>query len=246
MTFIHLYFSCCTECDLASSPFKLREIWGFASDEDSSRDLMGCDPVQYSGGYHRFGDPCCLHFQGEDETFVSYHNATRRHNPEDIDLNVLNFIVPVTVFHLKGSNPLILCYAAVLWRVFNTFALFYTLIMGRWIILNGWEYALMKINEHQFGVHSFPNAFSAVLHTDLLFHVSLHVFICTLVAALNVTYSWIVSRVLYYIYELPLVTWNKRCRSFWNIHIMLCTVLLYDYTFFRKKCKVSFMLHNVM
>jgi len=38
-------------------------------------------------GYRRFRDPCCLHLQGEvmSETLVSYHNNTRRHNPEDLE-----------------------------------------------------------------------------------------------------------------------------------------------------------------
>jgi len=34
-------------------------------------------------GYQRFGGPCCLHLQCE--TLVSYHNITRRHNPEEFD-----------------------------------------------------------------------------------------------------------------------------------------------------------------
>jgi len=29
-------------------------------------------------GYERFGDPCCLHLQGE-------HNTTRCHNPEELE-----------------------------------------------------------------------------------------------------------------------------------------------------------------
>jgi len=32
-------------------------------------------------GYQSFEGPCCLHLQ--DEAFVSYHNITQRHNPED-------------------------------------------------------------------------------------------------------------------------------------------------------------------
>jgi len=38
-------------------------------------------------GYQRFGGLCCLHLQGE-ETLVSYRNTARRHNPEDLDLNL--------------------------------------------------------------------------------------------------------------------------------------------------------------
>jgi hypothetical protein len=45
-------------------------------------------------GYQHFGRPCSLHLQGEVKTkagtflemLVSYHNTTRRHNPEDLDL----------------------------------------------------------------------------------------------------------------------------------------------------------------
>jgi len=38
-------------------------------------------------GYQCFGGPCCLHLQGE--TLVSYHNITRRHNPEHLDMNAI-------------------------------------------------------------------------------------------------------------------------------------------------------------
>jgi len=41
--------------------------------------------------YQRFGELCCLHLQCEarfSETLVSYRNTTRRHNLEDLDMNL--------------------------------------------------------------------------------------------------------------------------------------------------------------
>jgi len=36
-------------------------------------------------GYHRFGEPYCLHIQGE--TLVSYNSAIWHHDPEELDFN---------------------------------------------------------------------------------------------------------------------------------------------------------------
>jgi len=37
-------------------------------------------------GYQYFGGPCCLHLYSE--MLVSYHNTTRSHIPEELDLNL--------------------------------------------------------------------------------------------------------------------------------------------------------------
>jgi len=42
-------------------------------------------PCSHVLGYQRFGGPCCLHLQGE---VVCNHETTRRHKPEDCDLNL--------------------------------------------------------------------------------------------------------------------------------------------------------------
>jgi len=39
-------------------------------------------PCSVVVGYQRFRGPCCLHIKG----VLSYHNTTRHHNPEDLDL----------------------------------------------------------------------------------------------------------------------------------------------------------------
>jgi hypothetical protein len=37
--------------------------------------------------YQRFNGSCCFHLHPENKTSASYHNTTRRHNPEELDLN---------------------------------------------------------------------------------------------------------------------------------------------------------------
>jgi hypothetical protein len=53
-------------------------------------------PCSVAVGYQSFGGTCCLHLQCEvnmeadmsSETMVSYSKITRRHNSEDLDLNL--------------------------------------------------------------------------------------------------------------------------------------------------------------
>jgi hypothetical protein len=57
-------------------------------------------PCSVVSGYQRFRGPCCLHFQGE--TLVSYHNATRRHKTEYLELEVGYLMVPfLSIFYRK-------------------------------------------------------------------------------------------------------------------------------------------------
>jgi hypothetical protein len=59
-------------------------------------------------GYKLFGGPCCLHLQQRtwiSETLLPSCNTSRRHNPEDLDLNTLLFSIK---FGMLGEFNLIL------------------------------------------------------------------------------------------------------------------------------------------
>jgi surfactin synthase thioesterase subunit len=72
---------------------------------------MDCDAVQSYGKIPTFQTTCCLHLQGEvniEAVWVSgmmipYHNTKRRHNTEDLDLN-LNHVQKSTYRELNGSE----------------------------------------------------------------------------------------------------------------------------------------------
>jgi len=80
-------------------------------DIDSSRSLLVVTMCSFVGGHQRFGELYCLHLQGEVKmeaayTFetVTYHNTTRRHNPQNIDMNWiedLKFRGDIYFFRLK-------------------------------------------------------------------------------------------------------------------------------------------------
>jgi hypothetical protein len=66
--------------------------WIYLEDEDSTqvKVVWTVTPCSVVVGYQRFGRPSCLYLQGgsrSSETFVSYSNTTRHHNPEDLGLN---------------------------------------------------------------------------------------------------------------------------------------------------------------
>jgi hypothetical protein len=44
-------------------------------------------PCNVAVRYQRFGELCSLHRQGK--TLVSYSKTTRRHNPENLDLDLM-------------------------------------------------------------------------------------------------------------------------------------------------------------
>jgi len=75
----------------------VHEIWGFHGGDCSSRGLLGCDTVWCCGRIATLQSsmlpPSSLHPEDEGSlvlvTLVFYHNTAPRHNPEDLDLNVL-------------------------------------------------------------------------------------------------------------------------------------------------------------
>jgi len=84
---------------------------------------MGFDTVRYQ----RFGELYCLHLHGEvgkikaawsSETLISYHNPTRSHNLDDLDMTIhlcdnlkshINFFIDqMSNFKLPEEDPVLL------------------------------------------------------------------------------------------------------------------------------------------